>query len=247
MKKSIVYLALVFTFFAEIAYAQRVLKVDSTNTTKMNVFDSHQYFDENPAGSFKNVIKINPLLIMFGEIPIYYERKITKKLSAEIALGVTLRNYFLDFNLEDDYSGDVYKENQKTNTSFSYRAALRLYPSSSEEAVIGYYFSPEFLYRKYVISYPYLDMNQNPTDIYYDGYTVQSDFKLVFGYQDYIDNNIIFDYYIGVGMRQQARKHLSTEEFYDSNSGSYQYYSEIKSASKSVPTISMGLKVGFGF
>ena len=41
----------------------------------------------------KNVIKLNPLLFFRGEIPLYYERALTHRLSAEVAIGFTWRNY----------------------------------------------------------------------------------------------------------------------------------------------------------
>ena len=41
----------------------------------------------------KNVFKLNPLLFLRGEAPLYYERALSPKISAEVAVGVTFRNY----------------------------------------------------------------------------------------------------------------------------------------------------------
>ena len=53
----------------------------------------------------KNVIKLNPLLFFRGEVPIYFERALTPRLSLEIAVGVTTRNY-LNFSFEGDEPDD---------------------------------------------------------------------------------------------------------------------------------------------
>ena len=41
----------------------------------------------------KNIFKLNPLLFFRGEIPLYYERALTRRVRAELAVGFTARNY----------------------------------------------------------------------------------------------------------------------------------------------------------
>ena len=38
-------------------------------------------------------VKINPLLYFRGELPVYFEHAISQRVSMEIAVGITLRNY----------------------------------------------------------------------------------------------------------------------------------------------------------
>jgi hypothetical protein len=41
----------------------------------------------------KSALKINPLLFLRGEVPVYYERALSSRLSAEFGVGLTFRNY----------------------------------------------------------------------------------------------------------------------------------------------------------
>lgn len=215
--------------------AQQVLKVDTSNTARVRIFNSDQYFSP-VSDQYKHAIKINPLLIAFGDIPVYYEHRISTKLSLEGSLGLTMRNYMAA--LTDD---DMLREKDQNLSTFGYstRIALRFYPSSSDDAIIGYYFAPEIMYRKYNNTVNEFDNGISTTTV--DLKKTQMDYKLIFGYQDYFDNNILIDYYLGVGVRK----------IYEEK-GSYDYNSslnnlEIEKVSGYVPAATLGVKLGFGF
>ena len=62
-------------------------------TTKVLLYKDRLAAQWDTVNCVKNVLKINPLLFLRGEIPLYYERALSHRLSAEIAVGVTFRNY----------------------------------------------------------------------------------------------------------------------------------------------------------
>src|SRR3990172_5779197 len=78
-------------------------KTDTVITTKISVFN---YFDTPETDKIRNAFKINPLLLANGDLPFYWEHKINEKLSIELALGITFRDYIYDiFHIPEDIIG----------------------------------------------------------------------------------------------------------------------------------------------
>ncbi len=233
-------LVLIFVTVNTRTYSQ-VFKADTSNSTRVSIFnapsDAYQFETANNE-DYKYAVKINPLLILSGDIPFYFEYKLTKKLSAEVAAGPTIRNFWLEAFNEDLYGSAPVNSNK---IGRSLRAALRFYPSNSDEAIVGYYFAPEIMIRRFYSGTQFNDYSTNPTTLRdYVLETNQTDFKMVFGYQDSFDSNLIIDYYVGFGLRNSEKDVVD----YDSNSTTYLSVSKEKGVN---PTFTLGLKLGFGF
>ena len=67
--------SITFTVIFGSSYGQ-VLKTesDTVKTTKIVVFAETDYFEDSKS-NVKNAIKINPLLLIYGDIPIYRSKK----------------------------------------------------------------------------------------------------------------------------------------------------------------------------
>lgn len=238
--KVLILLTIVFTAFQINAYSQ-VFKADTSNSTRVSVFnapaDNYQFETANTE-DYKYAVKINPLLILSGDIPFYFEYKLTKKLSAEVAVGPTIRNFWLEALNDEYYSATPINSNK---IGRSLRAALRFYPSSTDEAIVGYYFAPEIMIRRFYSGSQFSDYSTNPTT--YRDFILESnqtDFKMIFGYQDSFDSNLIIDYYIGFGLRSSEYETVND----DSGSATYLTVDKVKGVN---PTFTLGLKLGFGF
>jgi hypothetical protein len=78
-----------FFFAFALFFAQFGLNVQGqTDTSKAK--DVSYYFDDNGISELKNVLKINILSIIQGDVPFYYERTFNKILSIEAGLGFQL-------------------------------------------------------------------------------------------------------------------------------------------------------------
>ena len=220
-----------------------------TIITKLIIFDEEDMskYDSSNENYGKNAIKFNPLLLINGEIPLYYERAINSSFSAEIALGMTYRDYLGDLwrSLDDDGA----LENTKINSHFSYKLALRYYTGGV--ALDGFYFSLEYANRKYsqdviIESYDYnMVTGTNVTTI--NNFTEQqfhNEFKMICGSQEhsYWDNFFI-DYYIGVGVDKKTSSSIESKR--DDLTGINTYTLEKLEESK--PRFYLGMKLGFEF
>jgi hypothetical protein len=226
-----------------------VLFSQDTITTKVIIFDEDDMskYDSSNPNYGENAIKFNPLLLINGEIPLYYERAINSSFSAEIALGMTYRDYFGDLlrSLDDEN----YRENTKTNSHFSYKLAIRYYTGGV--ALDGFYFSLEYANRKYsqdvkIESSEYnIITNSNITST--NNFTEKqfhNEFKIICGSQEhsYWDNFFV-DYYIGVGVDKRT---LSSIESKRNDQTGVNLYT-LEKLEESKPRFYLGMKLGFEF
>ncbi|MBN4051273.1 hypothetical protein JYU16_00505 [bacterium AH-315-M05] len=239
-KKLKILASITFTVIFGSSYGQ-VLKTesDTVKTTKIVVFAETDYFEDSKS-DIKNAIKINPLLLIFGDMPIYYERKLSEKFSVEVGIGITFRNYFRDLLFFDFDDTDI-----KIKTNISFRGGMRYFAASNGEAISGAYLAPEFAYLKYSKDVSKLDPQTGETTQSYLPEEIQyTDFKLIFGYQSLEwAEDFFFDLYIGIGVRKSAEQLVKRE--YDSQTNLYKNW--IESDNKTKPLIPLGVKISYGF
>lgn len=199
--------------------------------------------EKGPINSKEEIhqLKLNLLAPLGGNIAVHLERKLLPKLTAEGSAGITLRNFgenFLYdfFEVQNDHNFGIIRE-QGIGPSVS--GAIKYYPDGALE---GYYFSPEIRYRRY---------NSNAWEsgsigAPYEEFRALTDFKLMFGYVNYLDEHIVLEYFAGIGIRYNNQEMLSFVEV-DPTTGAPVYGVRLLKEQEYVPLLSLGLKFGFSF
>lgn len=189
----------------------------------------------------KNVFKVNPLLFFRGEIPLYYERALTPRLSLEVGLGVTLRNYLALSFVGDD--ADDFGAGTDIIPNPSFHIAARYYFVDDLEPQ-GWYLQPEFAHLVYT-----KDIGTKGSDGQFTGAKLRdertyNDLRLLFGFQSLgFTSNWILDFYGGFAYR--SRNNIIVNERLDLTSLEYTY--TVTEKSDNVPAFFLGMKVGLGF
>lgn len=192
-----------------------------------------EYKREISDNEIYNLVKANPLLIFYGEIPIYYERRLTNHLSAEIGAGVTLTDFYTDVLVEENYS------NIRTKVGYSFCASMHFFPSKNYKGLEELYFSPEFKIKKYLNElYEYYGDEIDP-DIPQS--RLLTDFQIKLGFIGYWADNVCVDYYCGIGIRNRKIKEANVY-----SSGNVHSVT-LNESEDLIPCISAGIKIGFGW
>jgi len=182
-----------------------------------------------------HALKMAPLLILNGEIPVYYERRIGDHLSIELGLGITHQDYLYQ-GLQEEFYSD---EDRETQYGYSMALGLKFFPSKYTMAIDEMYFGPDIRYKNY-----------NTTLIGCEGLTVGPveetrqviDYKLTGGFIYWVADRVMFDLYAGLGMRTK-----NVVEAYCEQIGPVTV-NVLQSTSKETgPVVTVGFKFGFGF
>ena len=247
MKKLLLVFGAIF-LMAPAIMAQRTFSsapIDSSARKKEPILivtesNAGEFFENRKASNLSTSIKINPILLVFGDIPIYFEQKLAKKLTGEVGLGLTYKNYLGDLFDQLEMESIVKTENE---TGYSFSGALRYYPSAYD-ALEGYYFAPEIRHRVYNMR----ALECENTKINVKQSKTYTDFKLTFGYAEFVDDNILFDLYCGIGLGNRYYKNeVSGETIYRSYPEEDETIISVNDRSKTVPVFSCGIKFGFAF
>jgi len=201
----------------------------------------------NNPSQYQQLVKVDPIWIAEGNVPIFYERKINTKLSVEVSAGVTFKNYAYDLFRVIEGEGDTARRIYQPGYSFS--GSLKYYPSNYTEALEGFYIAPEVRYRyysseaqKYNLSNTFVGTpSTNPSNFVQET-MMFTDFKLVFGYIAYIEDVVPIEFYAGAGIRL---RNLNRAYNVSDNAGNTT--TQIVPEVDSRPLLSMGLKIGMGF
>jgi len=194
----------------------------------------------------KNILKINPLLFFRGEIPLYYERALTPKLSLEVGLGVTLRNYLALSFVGDD--ADDFGAGTDIIANPSYHIGARFYFADDIEPA-GLYLNPEFAHLVYSKDI----RHKNPDGTFGNDRSLDertyNDVRLLLGYQSIgYSNNWILDFYGGLAMRFRQNIIVKETHIIKEDPEPDQYLYETKTPPTDiVPVLFLGVRIGFGF
>ena len=195
----------------------------------------------------KNVFKINPLLFFRGEIPLYYERALTPRLSLEVGIGVTYRN-FLALSIAGD-DADDYGRGVEIQANPSFHIGGRYYHQIDIEPQ-GWYSQLEFAHLEYSKKILHKDsLGRFPEDPQRSlDVRTYNDLRLYIGYQLFSSSsNWMCDIYGGVAMRSRHSVKVIEETRVDFTNSRVEYlYSTIES-DDTVPAFFLGFKVGLGF
>lgn len=187
---------------------------------------------------FRHMIKISPLMYFNGDFPIFYELRLGKNTSFEVALGITHKDFINEIRDEannNGFSSSYYNETRENQFGNSFRAAFKYWPSKYGALDEGFYFSPELLFRNYKSSF-YTE-NTSSTKVetnFYNQERIVKELRLLAGWVYYLDDNVFFEYFVGVGLADVNTKYsLNGAKSPDLNS------------QKSKPNYILGAKLGF--
>ena len=248
------YLAILFFMLPPCIYCQ-----DTIQTTTI-IFDQEnvdEIINKGKASvNYKNAIKINPLLLFNGELPIYYERALTNSLSLELAIGLTFSDYlnntfteaFSDSDSERLTVGGEVKADKNTS-NISFKSAFRYY-FDGVSLDGSFYVSLGYFHRTHSRE---LDIIVNKADEFgsllssennkFEEFQKHNELNLIFGNQEvnWGGSHFFFDYYGGIGI-----DFYSYEEVRIRESNFYPTYT-LESKTKTRPKIYLGFKMGFLF
>jgi site-specific DNA-adenine methylase len=157
----------------------------------------------------KHLIKLNPLLIINGDIPVYYERRLKENWAVEGSAGITLKDYLHDlFYFDPNMPSDVnVVPERKFKPGYSFSFSPRFYPSGIFEESEIFYFAPELRYRKYRSqALKGESFNSSFQEDFVDEYRQLIDIKLSFGYITYLDDHVFIEWYGGIGIRAKRQR-----------------------------------------
>lgn len=147
----------------------------------------------------KNVFKVSLFELISGDFPIYYERVLSNKFSVEASIGITFGDYI--GGLTSDIGVNPLENDLDSKYGFSLSAAIRFYPI---EVLEDFYIAPEFKFRKYKWDRDIETSNDNPpfkttTRTFSESrkYAIP---RITIGYAFFYDNQLSFDYHLGIGM-----------------------------------------------
>lgn len=210
-------------------------------STKVLLYKDRLAAEWDTVNCVKNVFKVNPLLFLRGEMPLYYERALSHRLSAEVAVGVTLRNY-----LGGGFTGDKpdeFSAGTKILAKPSFHVGFRWYLTDDIEPQ-GIYVQGEFAYLDHSKEISKKDSSGHFTDVKLRDQRLYNDVRLYFGYQRIAStNNWLFDAYCGLGYRNRSLN--SVEERLDLVDRRW-YYS-VEEIHDNVLAVFLGVKIGYGF
>ena len=212
------------------------LVAQNRNVVQVEVVEENE---SQKSGWFQNtLIKLNPLLFLRGDIPLYFETGMSKDFAIEAGIGFTNTDY-VSFG-SDLFSGFDYEAagfDLKNKLGYSGRIGVRYYASDYGFQSEGFYFGVTFRHQAY---------NSEVTSTVIGAgfkqelHRTNNDFSMMFGYVNYFDNNAYIEPYVGLGIRSRAIDQLGV--YTDPTTGISQF-SGVTDV-ESVPLLSIGFKLG---
>ncbi len=180
----------------------------------------------------KNAIKWNWSLLARGVFMLNYERELKSWISVEGGFGLCYRD-FLNSGYEETF-GDYSSENEGTVNLIkpAFEARVRFYPFELQD-MEGFYCSVGYRNRRY-------GANVDIEEVHYETSAKYNETQFLVGwqYESYWMNNILTDFYVGVGFKN-----------YEENSYEYSNGDHYKPTldKGNVPTVFLGMKLAVPF
>ncbi|MBZ0207491.1 MAG: hypothetical protein K8H89_14305 [Flavobacteriales bacterium] len=210
-------------------------------STKVVLYKDRLAAQWDTVNCVKNVLKFNPLLFFRGEVPIYYEHALSHRISAELAVGITTRNY-----LGGEFTGDEpddFSAGTKLIPKISAHVGFRLYLIDDIEPQ-GTYVQGEFAYLNHSKDIAMKDSTGRVTDQTLRDQSIYNDIRVYFGYQRLSStSNWLFDAYCGAAFRN--RSITQVDERLDLVERTWSY--TVVESHDNVPAFFLGVKIGYGF
>ncbi len=174
-------------------------------------------------------LKLNPLLLVRGDIPVYYEMSLSNRLSVELGVGLTAIDYLTsrNYNLDPDQDLDY-----KIELGFSVRGGLRYYTSDYSYEPHGFYFGVTYRLQNFKSELTKINNFDNLSE---NIEAVNNDARFEIGFVNTFEEGVFIEPYIGIGFRSRDYDKIIIDEF---------VYS-INRTNDIVPYFSIGAKIGF--
>jgi hypothetical protein len=250
MRKNLQLLLILFLIFSSadvFSQKAKAKKKDNrkSDTKEVQVFgeENEDYFSDQKGVASYNIIKINPLVAIVGDFPIYYERVLNKHFALEVSAGATLRPRFAlslnDLSEESDYT------NLDPRIGYMGGADLKYYPSRNDDAPDGFYMSIGTRYKKYqALSYGFDEIGVPLTGLP----TIKTpltvtDLVRVSAGSGNIYDNFFSEYFFGFSLRKRVNS--VAFPIADPNTGLVS--TQLSNTRRLVPAFFVGVKIGFSF
>lgn len=228
-------------FLAALLLAVAGTRAAAQGNTKVVLYKDRLAAQWDTVNCVKNVFKFNPLLFLRGEMPLYYERALSHRVSAELAVGVSFRNY-----LGGDLLGDVaddFSAGTHIVAKPSFHLGFRWYLIDDIEPQ-GPYLQGELAYLDHSKDISMKDSTGHFTDGTLRDQRLYNDVRLYFGYQRIAStSNWLFDAYCGLGFRNRSLTQVNERLDLSDHTWSY----SVEEKHDRVPALFLGVKVGYGF
>ncbi len=221
----------IFLFLLLVAF--QVAKSQNRTVVEMTVTDQKE------AKSPKLVsFKLNPTMLLNGNIPVYVEFGLLGRLRLEASAGVTLRDFYgelIDGALENSFEDDGGITKQY-DLGYSYGLGLRLYASSYTYQPEGVFFGLDYRNFKYNST---ITSCGDIKDLNIGASRVYQDLRLLIGSSYYFDENVFLEYYSGFGLRDRNVDYGICNDLTNTV--------DIAKDQRTVLLVSLGLKFGVTF
>lgn len=185
-----------------------------------------------------NAIKIDPFQVLRGELMVFYERRISNRMSVEIGAGITRRNW--SYALFDKDADDL-RRNITVLTGPSVRLGARYYFNNSPE-LNGAYLMPQLAFRVFDKQFAEIDSTGELNGTAYIDHREIGEINLTFGYQRLnLRSNFFYDIYAGMGYAVRRGRMVNRV----AHPNETQYRTQPLNDDGWTPVI--GLKLGWGF
>ncbi len=218
-----------FLLTAMIAHSQ---ERDSSRTVTTVTYSKVGFERTKRDNEIFNLIKINPLAIVLGDIPIAYERRIAEHISVGGSIGMT----YADLIYEAIHQGYVYNTDRNFKLGYLFSANINYYPSRHTPALEEFYFGADFRYRHF-------GSEARPCEggAWFDEKRNTFDVQFIFGYIHFVSDRVFFDFYGGFGMRKRIAERAECDQ------NGVIDVSVIRETNDALPTGSGGFRLGFAF
>lgn len=234
-----IYLVFIILFGINNIHAQ---KNKDSITTKVIVFDESDYksIDEVTGKKKwpKNAVKLGLGRIVYGELPIYYEREVSDVFLIQFGAGITFRNFYYDLNIfgrnNRDYTQNMY-DYRKSTTGYCVNIMPKF--SIGSNGMEGGYIGLPFTYSVNKYKAQKVDANYEYIDDYAKE-TLKSIYFSIDGGWNRPFEHLILDLSVGFGLWFRTDNRL----FPTYNSTIYN--NEMFQSSRLTPLINFNLSFG---
>lgn len=207
------------------------------NSPSMNPSMSGVYYSR-----FKHGLKLNATAILAGDIPLSYEYKVNDYFTTEIGAGLTTFNL-----IEDAIRGYSAREDGETLNRMSYSLSMnaKFFPDG-QAFQDGYYLALNGNFRNYAQDFYTTSATTGLDTNFSEGFSWR-DIGFTMGYQSRPSERMIFDWFIGAGIRTKTRFANEYVSEFDPISGLFTGGYVLNESRNTAPAILGGLKLSILF